>query len=221
MRNRSLGPVAALATFSLAFTAAADSHLASEAAPAPAAPAAEQPMPAMEEPMAAMEAPTAAEPATPAPPTGRVARARFALEVTEREPSDTVRRLSNDHDQIAFFTELQGFQGQELVHRWEFGGQLMAEVPFGVGGPRWRVHSSKNLDPARLGTWTVSVVDASGNVVEQQSFDYVAAEEPIASRAAEPALAPPPANADPMMDSAAPMADDPYRSSMPAPTTVE
>jgi hypothetical protein len=65
------------------------------------------------------------------------------------------------------------------------------------------------------------VVDASGNVVEQQSFDYVAAEEPIASRAAEPALAPPPANADPMMDSAAPMADDPYRSSMPAPTTVE
>ena len=107
MRNRSLGPAAALASFSLAFTAAADSQLNSETAPPPTAPAAERPLPGMDEPMRAMDEPMppAAEAAAPAPPTGTVARARFAMEVTDREPSDAVRRLTNDHDSIAFFTE--------------------------------------------------------------------------------------------------------------------
>ncbi len=109
---------------------------------------------------------------------GSVARASFTHEVIDREPTGDVTRLSNDHDRVFFFTELHQFEGQEVVHRWEFGGEVKAEVPFGVNGPRWRVYSSKTLVPSWLGTWTVSVVDAAGKVVAQESFDYVTASEP-------------------------------------------
>ena len=44
-------------------------------------------------------------------------------------------------------------------------------------------------DPSWLGTWTVSVVGATGNVVAQESFDYLAASAPVASK--EPATTDP------------------------------
>lgn len=171
---------AALALVLLAAPAGADHHPehAPEAAQAAAAPAPETTDgDTAPEPAAAESAPAPAMPAS----EGTVARAAFALDMVDREPGEVVTQLSNDHDRVFFFTELHRFQGQELVHRWEFGGEVMAEVPFGIDGPRWRVYSSKALDPAWLGTWTVSVVDAGGNVVDRQSFDFVAAPEPVAS----------------------------------------
>jgi hypothetical protein len=196
---------AALAAALLAAPASADQHpqdrpeatgstAAAEQAESPGAAAAESTAAAeqAESPGAAAAETTAA--AEPPVSQGAVARAAFALDIVDREPTDAILELSNDHDRVYFFTELHRFQGQELVHRWEFGGEVVAEVPFGIDGPRWRVYSSKALDPARLGTWTVSVVDAAGAVVEQQSLDYVAAPEPVADAApgqSEPAASQP------------------------------
>ncbi len=112
---------------------------------------------------------------------GSVARAQFALEVIDREPTEALRRLDNDHDRIFFFTELHQFEGQVVIHRWEFSGEVKAEVPLSIGGARWRVYSSKALDSSWLGTWTASVVDPAGNVVAQESFDYVEVSAPVAS----------------------------------------
>ncbi len=134
-----------------------------------------------EEAPAARPEPTASQ--------GSVARAQFALEVIDREPTDALRRLDNDHNRIFFFTELHQFEGQVVIHRWEFGGEVKAEVPISVGAPRWRAYSSKALDSSWLGTWTVSVVDAAGNVVAQESFDYLEASVPVASE--EPAATDP------------------------------
>lgn len=168
---------AALAAALLAAPASADQHPQDRPEATGSTAAAEQ----AESPGAAAAETTAA--AEPPVSQGAVARAAFALDIVDREPTDAILELSNDHDRVYFFTELHRFQGQELVHRWEFGGEVVAEVPFGIDGPRWRVYSSKALDPARLGTWTVSVVDAAGAVVEQQSLDYVAAPEPVADAA--------------------------------------
>jgi hypothetical protein len=52
----------------------------------------------------------------------------------------------------------------------------MAEVPFNVGGPRWRVYSSKKLIAAWTGTWKVEVVDADGIVMHSKTFEYYDAE---------------------------------------------
>jgi hypothetical protein len=159
------------------------------AAPAGAEPQ-QQPMPMAEEAAAAApEAPVS---------QGTVARAQFALAVIDREPTDAVTRITSENDRVFFFTEVHRFQGQEVVHRWELDGEVKAEVPFGIDGPRWRVYSSKALDPSWLGTWTVSVVDAAGTVVEQQSLDYVATADPVADNDTAPMPPGPAAPAEPI-----------------------
>ncbi|MFW2372371.1 MAG: DUF2914 domain-containing protein [Gammaproteobacteria bacterium] len=110
-----------------------------------------------------------------------VARAIFATEIQDREPVDQIGQLTNDNSVVYFFTEIKGLEGQTITHRWEQGGEVRAEVNFNVGGNRWRVWSSKNLQPGWLGEWKVSVVDAGGNVLSQESFAYVPAGEESAT----------------------------------------
>ena len=124
---------------------------------------------------AAAETESPAVAAAEVPIRGTVARAQFTSAVVDREPTDTVRQVSNDQRLVFFFTELHDFQDQDLVHRWEHAGEVKAEVPFGVAGPRWRVYSSKSLEASWLGKWTVSVMDAEGNVAASESFEYVEA----------------------------------------------
>lgn len=100
-----------------------------------------------------------------------VARATFTSAVADREPVDRVTSASSDERRIYFFTELRNMSGEQVAHRWEYDGQVMAEVPFHVGGPRWRVWSSKNLEPFWKGEWKVSVMKG-GEVLETRSFRY-------------------------------------------------
>lgn len=118
---------------------------------------------------------------------GTVARAVFTSEVNNREPTDTISKLTNDATNISFFTELQGLQGQTVTHRWEHDNKVMAEVKFDVGGSRWRVYSSKNLDPSWTGVWKVSVLDANGGTLSASTFTYAPAP---ADQSAAPAAAP-------------------------------
>ncbi len=128
----------------------------------------------------------------PAPkPAGTVARATFTTGINDHEPDDSIKTLSNDHNKIYYFTELKDMAGQSVTHRWEYNGKVMAEIPFKVGGNRWRVFSSKQLDPSWTGTWKVSVVDASGATLAVNTFDYTKA--PAKPAPAEPAPASMPA----------------------------
>jgi hypothetical protein len=136
-----------------------------------------------EEPTAT--ATTAPAPAV-APATGEVARAVFARGIAQREPQDVVSSIDSDAQQVFFFTELVGMEGRTVRHRWELGGQTMAEVPFNVGAARWRAYSSKRLMPGQTGTWTVSVVDEAGNVLRSETLG-------IALATPEPSPATPPA----------------------------
>ena len=121
--------------------------------------------------------------------TGSVSRSAVTRGIVDREPQDELTRVGNDLPEIFYFTELRDLEGDTVVHRWEWNGQVMAEVSFQVGGPRWRVNSSKSLDASWLGQWSVSVLDGAGQVLSQQEFEVVEA-------AAEP-VAPPPAAIQP------------------------
>ncbi|MEE8271473.1 MAG: DUF2914 domain-containing protein [Alphaproteobacteria bacterium] len=103
---------------------------------------------------------------------GSVARAQFTQSVIDREPTNQIRTLANDQRQIYFYTDLRDLGGQRVIHRWEYNGRVFAEIPFNVGGDRWRVWSSKNFVPEWVGTWTVSVIDQSGNVVTSRTLNY-------------------------------------------------
>ncbi len=117
------------------------------------------------------------------PPTPEiVVRAVLTTAVREHEPVDEIDRLSSDTDELFFFTEIRDGAGRILTHRWEHAGNVIAEVPLPIGGPRWRTYSSKKLDPSWLGPWMVSVVDEAGRVLHAVTFAYVKAEvrlEPI------------------------------------------
>jgi len=125
------------------------------------------------------EAPAAASvaentnPVTNDTPPGRVARAIFTTAIAEREPVDDLKTLLNSTDRVYFFSDLRELAGQIVTHRWEYDGQIMAEVTFKVGaGARWRVYSSKNLLPEWTGTWTVMINNESGQTLQTSSFEY-------------------------------------------------
>jgi Protein of unknown function (DUF2914) len=116
---------------------------------------------------------------------GSVARGAFTSAIVDREPQDELKALPNDHEKVYFFTELTDLAGQRVTHRWEYNGQVMAEVSFDVGADRWRTHSSKNLQPIWLGEWTVTVVDANENVLSTYKLDYTAADAAVPAAPAE------------------------------------
>ncbi len=103
---------------------------------------------------------------------GTVARATFTNGVADREPLDSITEAANDSRTIYFFSELRNLSGETITHRWEHDGQVMAEIPFYVGGSRWRVWSSKNLEPSWVGEWKVSVTRSDGTVLESKRFHY-------------------------------------------------
>jgi len=101
-----------------------------------------------------------------------VARAQFSSGIENREPVDGLTYALNVNP-VFFFTELQGFEGQAVVHRWLFNDNLMAEVTFNVGGPRWRVYSSKQIQPEWDGNWKVEVVDEAGVIVSSEMIEIL------------------------------------------------
>ena len=135
----------------------------------------------MQAPATEGEVGEAAPEASSEPLSGQVARAGFTTQVVDREPQDSVESLPNDVSQILFFSEFSGLEGHTLTHVWERDGTEMARVPIVVGGSRWRVYSTKNLEPSWLGAWKVSVVDEEGRVLRSESFSFVAAETPPAA----------------------------------------
>ena len=115
-----------------------------------------------------------------AEPQGGVARAQFTTALVDREPRDELEALPNDQERVWFFTELTGLAGETVTHRWEWNGQVMAEVSFDVGADRWRTFSSKNLQPLWLGDWRVTVVDSQERVLSTKTLRYTQAEAAVA-----------------------------------------
>ena len=101
-----------------------------------------------------------------------VARHQFSSAIENREPVDALTDAMNVNPLI-YFTELKNYEGTVVTHRWTFNGDVMADVTFDVGGPRWRVYSSKQLLPEWDGQWTVEVLDEAGNVVATDMVNIV------------------------------------------------
>lgn len=102
-----------------------------------------------------------------------VARGQFTSAVLDREPVDEVQSIDTSTDRVLFFTELLNMEGKTITHRWTHAGAVLAEVSFQVGGPRWRVYSSKQLTPEWAGTdWVVTVVDDINTVYSTRTLSY-------------------------------------------------
>ena len=118
---------------------------------------------------------------------GSVVRSIFTSAVEDREPTDNLKELDTNSDKVIYYTELRDMAGQTARHRWEYNGEVMAEVEFNVGGSRWRVWSSKSFVPGWTGEWKVSVLNGANEVISEDILTYApATAEPEAVPAVEP-----------------------------------
>lgn len=159
----------------------------------PVAPA--RPAAAAQPAAAAPAQPAAAQPAAQPKSPATVARAQFTTAIQDREPADKITSLTSDHTRIYFFSEIKDGANQKVTHRWEYNGKVLSETHFDVGSSRWRVFSSKTLDPSWTGEWKVSVVDEAGNTLGAATFTYETAKAAPPAGAAQPAATTPAAPA--------------------------
>ena len=103
---------------------------------------------------------------------GRVARAVFTTGIMNREPVDRVLVLKSPATEVYFFTDLRNLQGHTVTHRWEYQGRTVSNVPFVVGGDRWRVYSKKVFPVDSFGEWSVTVFDDDGWPLYVELFRY-------------------------------------------------
>ncbi len=104
---------------------------------------------------------------------GKVARALVTTAVENREPVNRVLILENNFPEIFFFSDLRHMQGQKIVHRWEYEGEVVMRKSFDIKGPRWRIFSRKELDPDKVGRWTVVITDKDDCPLKAVVFQYV------------------------------------------------
>lgn len=116
-------------------------------------------------------APLAAQERIP-DPDWQVARGQFTSGISNREPVDRLVVATPFIREVYFFTDLRHLQGRTVTHRWEYQGEVVSQMPFQVGGPRWRVFSKKEIEPEQVGKWSVTVVDESGWPLYTELFRY-------------------------------------------------
>ena len=122
---------------------------------------------------------------------GSVVRSAFTTAIEEREPANNLKTISNDEGKVFYYTELRDMSGQTATHRWEYNGEVKAEIKFNVRGPRWRVWSSKSFVPGWTGDWKVSVINGADEIISEDMFSYAVAEMTETPALAEPILTEP------------------------------
>ncbi len=100
---------------------------------------------------------------------------RFSLAngVKNREPVADLQAVSFDENGLATayaFSEVEGLMGSTLYYHWLHEGEQLAAVRIRVADQRWRSHSSKFINEAKTGVWTVQLRDAKGEVLAQADF---------------------------------------------------
>ncbi len=101
-----------------------------------------------------------------------ISEAVFAKDVKERTPVEIITEADQSLGKIYFFTNIRNLSGDRITHRWVYKDKVKAEVSFDIKGDRWRVWSSKNLWHTWTGTWRVDVLNAQGEVLLSNTFNY-------------------------------------------------
>ncbi len=85
--------------------------------------------------------------------------------VGELVPYPAVKRLY-------LFTELKGYAGQVIQHRWYYQNELKTTATLTIEDSPWRTYSENWLLDDQRGDWRVEIVDQRQQVLYQYSFSY-------------------------------------------------
>lgn len=152
-------------------------HTSTEQAPGSQPPAAQHAMSSTATPASALSQQdtqrTVAADGSAKLPTG-FSRIVLAADMEQLEPGRPVAQLvaKKDIQRLYLFTELKGYAGQQLRHRWFFKGELQTEAVLTIEDSPWRTYSEKWLLPDQLGAWRVEIIDQQQNVLYSHDFQY-------------------------------------------------
>lgn len=73
---------------------------------------------------------------------------------------------------LYLFTELKGYAGEVLQHRWYHQNQLKTTATLTIEDSPWRTYSENWLLDDQQGPWRVEIVDQSQKVLFEYSFTY-------------------------------------------------
>lgn len=98
----------------------------------------------------------------------------LAADMEQLEPGAPVAQLvaKKDIQRLYLFTELKGYAGQQLRHRWSYQGLVQTEALLTIEDSPWRTYSEKWLLPDQLGAWRVEIIDQQQNVLYSHDFQY-------------------------------------------------
>ena len=98
----------------------------------------------------------------------------LAATMEQLEPGAAIDKLvaQQQIQRLYLFTELNGYAGQQLIHRWSFAGEVQTEALLTIEDSPWRTYSEKWLLPDQLGSWRVEIVDQQQQVLYQHDFQY-------------------------------------------------
>ncbi|WP_306523470.1 DUF2914 domain-containing protein [Rheinheimera sp.] len=98
----------------------------------------------------------------------------LVADMEQLEPGAPVAQLvaKKDIQRLYLFTELKGYAGQQLKHRWSFNGVVQTEALLTIEDSPWRTYSEKWLLPDQLGAWRVEIIDQQQNVLYSHDFQY-------------------------------------------------
>jgi hypothetical protein len=93
----------------------------------------------------------------------------FTPQVKDREPVKFYSEVGPEVKSVTFFSEILGGRGSTIYHSWYKDGTQVARVKFDLGGDRWRVWSTKRVDPSSA-KWEVYIEDDSGCILKAYSL---------------------------------------------------
>lgn len=103
--------------------------------------------------------------------TEYLAAANFTTRINDRSPVDYITNLTTDSKKIYFFVDVRECKGCKIEHEWWFNGTQISDIKTTAKYPRYRWWSSKHLNDAAVGEWTVKVfIDGSHEI--SKTFSY-------------------------------------------------
>jgi hypothetical protein len=103
-----------------------------------------------------------------------ISRTAFSNAIERHEPTNKLNTIQHANQKIYFFTEVKNAHGKKITHQWSHNGWVTQNVTLSIKSNKWRTYSSKSFHPGTpKGTWTARVFDENGNVLTENTIDYL------------------------------------------------
>ena len=104
-------------------------------------------------------------------------RAVITSSIWKKEPVDKLTSpimvKQNRARSVFYFTELKGMKGETVSHVWKYKGKVKFIKKIKILGDRWRASTSKLMNHASLGDWSVQLTTAEGKVMNEINFTII------------------------------------------------